>query len=280
MKNIGITKIDFPSISNFSFNIKYNQTDKKTHFHEIDVHTHSECELYINISGDVSFMVENKIYPMTHGDVIVARPGERHHCIYRSDAMHKFYWILLKYDIHDTFFKDFLNNLPSNYISLSENAKNELLDICNTMHSETFSQEEKYFLFFRMMHILFSGSSISAVSDANFPKDLNSVLKYIDEHICSDLRLSAISKELYISHSTIERRFLEYFGTTPLKFIQKKKLSYAATLLRNGETVLNAGLEVGYTDNSYFIKLFKKYYGVTPFQYKKDNVILPANTSL
>ena len=43
----------------------------------------------------------------------------------------------------------------------------------------------------------------------------------------------------------------------------------AATLLREGKSVLDVGLKLGYADNSYFIKLFRKYYGVTPLQYKK-----------
>ena len=43
----------------------------------------------------------------------------------------------------------------------------------------------------------------------------------------------------------------------------------AAEMLKSGETVTNVGQTVGYADNSHFIKLFKRYYGVTPYQYKK-----------
>ena len=40
-------------------------------------------------------------------------------------------------------------------------------------------------------------------------------------------------------------------------------------MLQNGESVLSAGINVSYNDTSYFIEIFKKYYSMTPYQYKK-----------
>ena len=55
------------------------------------------------------------------------------------------------------------------------------------------------------------------------------------------------------------------------EFIQKKKILAAAELLKKGESVLSAGTSVGFADNSYFINLFKRFYKVTPLQYKREN---------
>ena len=44
-----ITKINMPNINAFDFQIKYCETNRETHIQEIDVHTHNEFELYINI---------------------------------------------------------------------------------------------------------------------------------------------------------------------------------------------------------------------------------------
>jgi oxalate decarboxylase/phosphoglucose isomerase-like protein (cupin superfamily) len=83
-----------PHVGRFDFQIKYTETDKNSHWHEIDLHTHSEFEFYINLSGDVSFLVKDRIYPVSRGDVVMVRPGELHHCFYHSDKPHKFFWIL------------------------------------------------------------------------------------------------------------------------------------------------------------------------------------------
>ena len=45
----------------------------------------------------------------------------------------------------------------------------------------------------------------------------------------------------------------------------------SAELLKKGESVLSAGTSVGFADNSYFINLFKRFYKVTPLQYKREN---------
>lgn len=57
-------------------------------------HIHDECEIYVNMSGKVSFMVENRLYPVGWGDIILSRPYEYHHCVSHSNQPHEHYWIL------------------------------------------------------------------------------------------------------------------------------------------------------------------------------------------
>ena len=80
-----------------------------------------------------------------------------------------------------------------------------------------------------------------------------------------------ISKALFVSQKTLERKFKEILDITPLEFIHRKKLLSAAEMLQNGESVLIAGINVGYNDTSYFMSFSKKYYGMTPYQYKKTH---------
>ena len=84
----------FDEIKEFDFSISYLEY-YKDNVNNINVsHFHEECEVYINLSGDVDFMVEDKIYPINAGDIIITRPFEYHHCIYRSNKLHKHFWIL------------------------------------------------------------------------------------------------------------------------------------------------------------------------------------------
>lgn len=257
-----------PSINEFNFKIDYSETNKKNHTYEIDLHTHQEFELYINISGDVSFLVENKLYPLSYGDIILVRPGQEHHCVYRSELKHKFFWILL--DLKDNpLIADYFNLCKTNYISPESELKEELISLCFNAVNNNLSDTDKLFCFFRMLHIFKISSKETQLKNNMLPEDLSKVLSYIDNHISENLQVLYISKALYISESTIRRRFSEHINMKPLEFIQKKKLHFAAQMLKNGESVINAGLNVGYTDNSYFIQLFKREYGITPYQYKK-----------
>ena len=52
-------------------------------------HIHDSYEIYVNVSCEVAFLVNNRLYPVKRGDVIVSRPGDVHICVYQSDAPHE-----------------------------------------------------------------------------------------------------------------------------------------------------------------------------------------------
>ena len=74
-----------------------------------------------------------------------------------------------------------------------------------------------------------------------------------------------------MSQSTLERKFKDALHVSPSEYIRRKKLVLATELLKAGKSVTEAGAGVGYNDTSYFMELFKRYFGVTPYQYKKAN---------
>lgn len=269
MHNGTITKLKISSLNEFNFQIKYTETDQKSHVHEIGIHTHNECELYINISGDISFLVENKLYHLSHGDVIIARPGEQHHCIYRSSKPHKLLWILFdcskNHEILDVLQEDFYEN----FISPQEDLRDELLELCFALHRNLLSEEERIYAFFRIFAILKKSKKIGSGQQSELPREIQDMINYIDLHITESITVKSIARELFISHSTLERKFKEWLDMTPLEFIKAKKMLLATKMLRDGKSVLETAISVGYNDSSYFIELFKQYYGITPYQYKK-----------
>lgn len=269
MPNGTITKLKIPALKEFDFQIKYSELNRKTHTHEIDFHTHNELELYINLSGDVSFLVDRSLYELTRGDVIIARPGERHHCVYRSDAPHKLFWILFDCRKNEELLDILHENFSENYIRPQNDLREELLGLCNELHSGSLTNEERIYNFLRIFAILKKSKNAAAPQQSKLPQELRIILDYIDSHICEELSVKGIAKALFISQSTLERKFRENLDVTPLEYIRRKKLFIATQKLQEGKTVLEAGTSVGYNDNSYFIELFKQIYGITPYQYQK-----------
>jgi AraC-like DNA-binding protein/quercetin dioxygenase-like cupin family protein len=262
-------KLYFPPINGFEFNIQYAETDKKSHVFEIDMHTHEKCEIYVNLTGNVSFVVEEHLYPLTRGDVILVRPGKLHHCVYRSDERHTMFWILFDGQQNAELLDLFYGDKCENFISPTDDEKEELIDLCTRLHCGRCSDIERYISFFRLIEILRRNETDKETANPSVPKTLVKALSYIEQHIYEPLQVSKIAEALHYSESTLERLFKEYLKITLFEFIRKKKMILAATLLREGKSVLDVGLKLGYADNSHFIKLFRKYYGVTPLQYKK-----------
>ena len=74
----------FCEVKPFEFVINYAELDKNSPANIHESHFHDRCEIYINISGDVSYMVENHLYPVSKGDIIITKPFEYHNCIYNN----------------------------------------------------------------------------------------------------------------------------------------------------------------------------------------------------
>lgn len=113
--------------------------------------------------------------------------------------------------------------------------------------------------------------------DTNKTIDKNSPLIPILEHIRANIRESINLKELsdkaFMSTTTFYRFFKRELGMSPIEFILNEKMKYAKQLLKNPSIQINeVSYASGFEDCNYFIRIFKKYEGVTPKQYQLMNI--------
>ncbi|MBS1493659.1 MAG: helix-turn-helix domain-containing protein [Bacteroidetes bacterium] len=92
--------------------------------------------------------------------------------------------------------------------------------------------------------------------------------KYIEQNIDNKVLAETLAKELALSLRQLQRFFKEELDTTPTSFITLIKLEKAAELLKAGKNVTEAAFSTGFNDSSYFSRVFKKYFGVPPSDYK------------
>lgn len=263
--------IKFSGFSDFDFRITYSEKVRKEHFFQIDSHVHTECEIYINLSGDISFMVDDKIYDIEPGDVIIVGPNEYHHCIYRSDELHRHFWILISVNENQNILEPFFNKEDFGaLVRLNLCDKENLISICNHLQSDALDECEKYILFFKLMRLLKSEKTIHTTRENTLPKDIISAIDYINKHLSQNISITDIAKSAFVSINTLERHFRENLNMSPTAFIKDKRLIYSAKLLRSGKNVLDAAMESGFCDSSHFIVCFKKKFKMTPLVYKKE----------
>ena len=205
---------------------------------------------------------------MTHGDVILVHPHEQHHCVLKSENRHEFFWILIDTP-KGSAIASFLDGLKSNYYSPENENKKILIELCEELISDEPAELDSLRILLEILNLLKKSEITLPKEERRLPGELNDVLDYIDAHFSEELKIKSVARALGLSESTLTRRFKEFLGAPPLEYLKKKRMIKAAELLRRGESVLNAGLAVGYSDNSYFIRLFRSYYGVTPLKYKE-----------
>jgi AraC-like DNA-binding protein len=97
------------------------------------------------------------------------------------------------------------------------------------------------------------------------------VLHHIEDHY-KDGELSDLCEKLDTDLYTISRIIKRRTGRTYTDLLQEKRLKHAAYLLTTTELpVTDISFNVGYNNFSYFYKLFKKTYNVTPKEYRSSN---------
>jgi AraC-like DNA-binding protein len=111
-------------------------------------------------------------------------------------------------------------------------------------------------------------SLISQTSDAG----IVATKKYIREHIEESIKISTLADICCLSEDHFIRTFKKEIGSTPLAYIQQKKIERAQTMLIfDNYSVKDVAYSLSYTNQSYFIRLFKKITGLTPDEYKRQN---------
>jgi len=263
--------INFEGVLPFDMQIKYADILPNNSANTFDDHIHEECEIYINLSGDVSFMVENKIYPVKPGSVIITRPCEYHHCIYHSNKSHKHFWILFGASGNEKLFKLFYDRKigENNLIELSEKQKDRVSKLCFDIIEHQGSNLSELANFWRLISILENADKENYQVSAFTHSDIAKAIEYIGNNLENQLLVSDIAKALHISVNTLERRFLSVLKVTPSAYIKNRRLAKAAELLPDSKSVGEVCEKCGFCDYSGFIAQFRKKFGITPLKYKK-----------
>jgi len=93
------------------------------------------------------------------------------------------------------------------------------------------------------------------------------VRRYVLDHLAEPLCVTGLAREMGISRVYLHRLFREYEGEPPQIWIQRHRMSYAASMLQDGErSVKDVAAALGWDDPYAFSRSFKHFMGVPPSQ--------------
>jgi len=97
------------------------------------------------------------------------------------------------------------------------------------------------------------------------------ILSYIDEHYQNG-SLEELAGLLHYDVSALSREIKKLMGKNYTELVQDKRLSQAQFLLSTTKmSIEEVGIRTGYENTSYFYRIFKKAYGITPREFRKQN---------
>lgn len=97
------------------------------------------------------------------------------------------------------------------------------------------------------------------------------IAKYIEAHYREEITLQDIADRFFLSREYISRKFKQEFKENLSDYIGRIRIEKAKVLLLNPDTRIAQIAElVGYQDEKYFSKVFKKLTGFTPGEYRRN----------
>lgn len=111
--------------------------------------------------------------------------------------------------------------------------------------------------------------AIHRLTDLEDARRMHDIVAFVDEHYTEEVSLDKLSTRFFLSREHISRRFKQEKGMTLSSYVIQLRVNQAKKWLsETDEKVYSIALKLGYQDENYFSKLFKKIVGMTPLEYR------------
>jgi AraC-like DNA-binding protein len=249
------------------------------------LHYHDFYELYFHVQGKTSYIINNKIYNLQTGDIVLIDKQQLHRAII-EDMTEKYlrYVIWMTRDCVSSLQLagiDFINLFESPHkkdvIRLPERLWQDMLASLQKLHREyTHTEKGSGFLVNAYLHevliLLNRYSAMEYVVHENSIKNdtvVQIVMEYIDHHYSEPLSLDKISQQFFLSKFYLMRKFKKHTGLTIMDYCRKKRLMRARELLLQNIAVSDVYKLCGFEDYTNFLKAFRFVYKMSPREYCK-----------
>lgn len=280
-EHINHKRIDFP------INIYY------THFGKIIkdlyLHWHKEFEITYVISGEGIFYTDLRPIYVKKGDIMIIPPLSLHSGKPLKDFCEcktlVFSLDFLKRSSADSISMKYINpvNEGQYKFPLLIDKKNDIYkSILESFKTITATYEKQDFAFellikselIKMIYNMFNSKLVELnISENDLEKKsekIKSIITYVKKHYKSNITITEVANYLDYSENYFCRFFKNQTGLTFVEYLNSVRLNSAANLLHNSDkAITDIALECGFDNLSYFIRIFKKKFIVTPLKYRQ-----------
>ena len=265
---------------------------RHTRFVEFPEHKHNYIEMSYILQGEMTQIINGKEIKLKKGELIFLNQHIKHQITASKQED-----IIINFIIKPEFFEYILNlidkeNVISRFLVSTiygGSRKGEYLcffggDISSVQNTIEQIVEEiikesilgkakiKFLVGILLIELLNNPQLVFSYSEENYDiKLMIEILKYIDKNF-KNANLIDLSQEIRQPDYKICKLIKKNTGLTFIGLVQEKRIEKALELLKNSEyTVEEIIHQIGYDNDSYFYRIFKKKFGISPKEYMRNN---------
>lgn len=243
-------------------------------------HLHTSIEIFYNIKGCKSFLVNNKFYHCNQYYMFIVPSMQIHKALLNDEHDYERCVISISADTMKTLSEmPSLGDKPFDIIfnrsekvspksHLTEDEHFYFIGLINTYNSPSNDSVDRFIVLLKILQFIIGKYKANTNFEKAFSPETvaEKVLGFVEQNYKSPISVGELSEKMALSEAQLYRLFKKETGMTVKEYLTMRRIAEAKKLLYLGYSVKEAGYNSGFNSYQNFIKSFKKVEGYPPGQ--------------
>lgn len=277
-------RVHFERISSLTTSSPWPEADVSFHFTNMDypfLHTHRYWEFAFIVKGCIDNRINGKSTILKKNQAYLVHPEDNHALISASSEPVIILNFMAKIEYIDNLFRGYgaelatqIKNAPSLFVEVDNTLANRIIsETLQLQSSPLLTMEEKVMrckILFNELFIQLMRQQI--LSNYKHPEWLSNLLvKLATTPDSNETIKQRITTYTPYSYPRLAVLFKEHMGCTIWEYTNTKRMERAADCLKHTNMkIVEVAFQLGYGEIATFNHAFKRHYGITPTQYRKQ----------
>lgn len=257
---------------------------EQTLFGYIPIHWHHALQFMYVINGEIDVSIGDKVIKINKEDGLFINSNIVHEIRSECAETEYYCWNIeipeTTYDLEFNYVAQIMNKanqVPYIYLSHIDDQQNKLI---KTIHSAGKIYENAYPYFElditvkyyeALKWLLLNVDNICEHKPYYFDRRIKQLMAYMQNNYHKKISLQTLSEQIHMSQSETIKCFKYYVNQTPMQYLTNLRLERSVRMLysKQSYTITDIAMACGFSITSYFIKVFKEKYDLTPKQFQK-----------
>ena len=238
--------------------------------------SHDFWELLCVTEGQISVTADDNVFTLKKGQAILHSPMQFHNIT----AMGSTQSVIAVF----SFSGENIPNLQNRVFEVEDLSKiKTLLELANKYFvirhrfsiKEPKRNDNSHLIYVKYLELFLLELENTLSSNGKAPsqsaENYSLIVNVLNNNLDKRFSVTELASLCNMSEINLQKTFSRYAGVGVMEYFNRKKMQKASDLLKNGASVKQAALQVGFHDQNYFSTVFKRIIGYPPSQISRQN---------